>query len=194
MKKVARTAAMIALMFGTMTASANEGKLSLITNENAKSVVFELDAEAGKTTIKLLDNDSNVIYYENVDKKAYAKKFDLHNLKDGQYFFTTDDALRTVVYTIDVKGSNVSILDKKEETKPVYRVKDEVVYFNHLNLDKNDVNVDVFDSSNRLVFSQEWKDTMVVEKVMNFKTAYKDTYTVVVTDGKKAYYETINIK
>ena len=86
MKKVARTAAMIALMFGTMTASANEGKLSLITNENAKSVVFELDAEAGKTTIKLLDNDSNVIYYENVDKKAYAKKFDLHNLKSYQQF------------------------------------------------------------------------------------------------------------
>ncbi|MFD2607805.1 hypothetical protein ACFSSG_20055 [Euzebyella marina] len=194
MKKVARTAAMIALMFGTMTASANEGKLSLITNENAKSVVFELETEAGKTTIKLLDNESNVIYYENVDKKAYAKKFDLQNLKDGQYFFTTDDALRTVVYTINVKGSNVSIVDTKEETKPVFRVKDDVVYFNHLNLDKNDVNVDVFDSSNRLVFSQEWKDTMVVEKVMNFKTAYKDAYTVVVTDGKKAYYETINIK
>ncbi|MBC7000424.1 hypothetical protein [Cytophaga sp. FL35] len=194
MKKVTRTVAMIALMFGTMTASAIEGKLSLITNENAKSVVFELDSETSKTTIKLLDTDSNVIYFETVDQKSYAKKFDLKNLKDGQYYFTTDDSLRTTVYTITVDGSNVAITDKKEETKPVYRLKDGVVYFNHLNLDKNDVNVDVFDSSNRLVFSQEWKDSMVVEKVFNFKTAYKDVYTVVVTDGKKSYYETINIK
>lgn len=194
MKKVVRTAAMIALLFGTMTASAIEGKLSLITNENAKSVVFELDAEAGKTTIKLLDKDSNVIYYENVDKKAYAKKFDLQNLKDGQYFFTTEDALRTVVYTINVAGSKVEIVDTIEDTKPVYRKKDGVIFFNHLNLDKSDVNVDVFDSSNRLVFSQNWKDTMVVEKVFNFKSAFKDVYTVVVTDGAKTYYESINVE
>lgn len=194
MKKVVRTAAMIALLFGTMTASAIEGKLSLITNENAKSVVFELDAEAGKTTIKLLDKDSNVIYYENVDKKAYAKKFDLQNLKDGQYFFTTEDALRTVVYTINVAGSKVEIVDTIEDTKPVYRKKDGVIFFNHLNLDKSDVNVDVFDSSNRLVFSQDWKDTMVVEKVFNFESAFKDVYTVVVTDGAKTYYETINVE
>lgn len=195
MKKVVRTAAMIALLFGTMTASAIEGKLSLITNENAKSVVFELDAEAGKTTIKLLDKDSNVIYYENVDKKAYAKKFDLQNLKDGQYFFTTEDALRTVVYTINVAGSKVEIVDTIEDTKPVYRKKDGgVIFFNHLNLDKSDVNVDVFDSSNRLVFSQDWKDTMVVEKVFNFKSAFKDVYTVVVTDGAKTYYESINVE
>ncbi|WP_209405315.1 hypothetical protein [Pseudozobellia sp. WGM2] len=194
MKKVFRTAAMIALMFGTMTASASEGKLSLITNENTKSVVFELEADAGKTTIKLLDKESNVIYYETVEKVGYAKKFDLQNLKDGQYYFLTDDSLRTTTYTIDVDGSSISILDKKEDTKPVYRKKEGVIYFNHLNLDKNKVNVDVFDSSNRLVFSQEWKDTMVVEKVFNFKTAFKDVYTVVVTDGKKSYYETISVK
>ncbi|SHJ85582.1 hypothetical protein SAMN04488513_11095 [Pseudozobellia thermophila] len=185
---------MIALMFGTMTASANEGKLSLVTTENTKSVVFELDADAGKTTIKLLDKDSNVIYFENVEKEAYVKKFDLQNLKDGQYYFLTDDALRTTTYVINVKGSKVAILDKKEDTKPVYRSKDGVIYLNHLNLDKSKVNVNVFDSSDRLVFSQEWKDTMVVEKVFNFKNAFKDTYTLVLSDGDKSYYETINVK
>lgn len=193
MKKVLRSAAMIALMFGALTINANEGKLSLFNKGTTKSVVFELDSKAGDTTIKLFDANSNVIYFENIEKLTYSKRFDLKSLKDGVYFFSSEDALKTVTYTINVDKSNVTIPDKVEDTKPVFRKKEDIVYLNFLNLAKGDVKIEVFDSSNRLVFSEKWKDTMIIEKAINFKKAYIDSYTIVVKEGGKAYYETVEI-
>ncbi len=68
MKKIVRTAAMIALMFVTTTSIANEEKLSLITKTDAKSLIYELDSTSGATKIELIDADNNVIYFENIEK------------------------------------------------------------------------------------------------------------------------------
>ena len=193
MRKVTRTVAMIALMFGALTVSANEGKLSSINTKNTKSVVFELDSKAGMTTIRLSDIDQNVIYFEEIDQVIYTKKFDLNSLKDGMYYFTTEDSLKTTTYTIKVAKSSVAILNKKEDRKPIFRKESGMVYLNLLNLDKGDVKIEVFDSSNRLVFSEKRENEMIVEKAFNFTNAFHDSYTVVVKEGNNTYYEIVKI-
>ncbi|MBU2973625.1 hypothetical protein [Zobellia sp. B3R18] len=193
MRKVVRTAAMIALLLTTTASIASEPKLSVVPNENVKSFVYELDAHAGRTTIKFMDAEQNVIFFETVEKENYAKKFDLSKLKDGLYFFKSEDDLTTISYTISVNGSNVEVIDKKENSKPVFRQKDGMVYLNLLNLDSKDVDIQVYDSSNRLVFSEKRENEMVIEKAFDFTKAYEGEYTVVVRDSKETYYKEISV-
>jgi hypothetical protein len=193
MKKVIRTAAMVALIFATATGMAKDEKLSLETKNESKSLVFEMDAQK-ETAIKLSDAANHVIYSEKVSDTFYTKRFNLENLSDGMYYFTTEDALRKITYTISVHGDNVEILRKKENTKPVFRTENQTVYLSLLNLNKKEVKIEVFDSSDRKVFSEKRNNEMIIEKAINFNKAYKDRYTVVVKDSENTYYESIAVR
>ena len=194
MKKVVRTAAMIALMFVTATSLANEEKLSLETKKESKSLVFELDSKGQETAIRLFDSANQVIYTEYISSTSYAKKFNLSNLENGLYYFTTENSLKKIVYTIEVDGSTVTILKRKENAKPVFRKENGMVYLNLLNLNKKDVKIEVFDSNDRLVFSEKRENEMIIEKAFNFSKAYEDSYTIVVRDSNNIYFEGITVK
>lgn len=185
---------MIALMFVTTTSIANEEKLSLVTKTDAKSLIYELDSTSGATKIELIDADNNVIYFENIENVSYTKKFDLKNLKDGLYYFTTEDAMKTIIYTINIAGADVKITKRKENSKPVFRKENGKVYLNLLNLSKKEVEIQVYDSSNRLLFSEKHVNEMIIEKAFNFTKAYEDSYTVLVRDSNNTYFEDIVVK
>lgn len=125
---------MVALMFATATGMASEPKLSVSSNADGKSFVYELDASSGETTIKL-----------------------------------------------------------RENAKLVFRTVDRMVYLNLLNLSK-EVKIEIYDSSDRLVFSEKHENEMIIEKALNFKKAFKDRYTVVVKDSENTYYENIVVR
>lgn len=181
---------MVALMFVTATGMANNEKLSLETKKESKSLVFEMDAQK-ETVIKLFDATNRVIYSENIFDASYSKRFNLKNVADGLYYFTTEDALRKITYTISVNKSDVEIVGKKENAKPVFRKEGRMVYLNLLNLSKEDVKIEIYDSSDRLIFSEKRENEMIIEKAMNFNTAYNDRYTVVVKDCENTYFENI---
>lgn len=183
---------MIALLFVTATTVANNDKLSLETKKESTSLVFEMDTKKD-TAIKLFDAENHVIFSESISEMSYAKRFNLKNLANGLYYFTTEDALRKVVYTISVKGDVVKIVSKKENTKPVFRTADRMVYVNLLNLSKKDVDIKVYDSSNRTIFSEKRIDEMNIQKAINFNDAHNDSYTVVVKDCEDTYYKEITI-
>ena len=183
---------MIALMFATATSMANDEKLSLESKKESKSLVFEMDAQ-NETAIKLYDAENHIIYSENVSAISYSKKFNLKNVADGRYFFTTEDALRKVTYTILVRNTDVEIINRKENAKPVFKTEGRIVYLNLLNLSKKDVKIEIYDSSDRLVFSEKRENEMIIEKALNFNQAYNDQYTVVVKDSQNTYYENIVI-
>ncbi|MGF1559239.1 MAG: hypothetical protein ACFCUL_09135 [Flavobacteriaceae bacterium] len=194
MKKIVRSIAVVALMIMTITVSAKEPKLSLTANAE-KSLTFELDAQSHETKISMVDYDDNVIYAEKIQGVlAYSKKFDLKNLPIGNYFLFVENELKKTVYTINVTSSMVEIVERKENAKPVFRKTGERVFLNLLNLDKEVVNITVYDSENRIVFKEAVKDEMLVEKVFNFDKAYAGNYTIVVNDGEDTFYEDVLVK
>lgn len=185
---------MVAFMFATATGMANEPKLSVSSSTDSKSFVYELDAPSGTTTIRLRDVDDHVIYSTSFSNGAFVKKFNLKNLKDGLYYFTSEDDVKTMSYTLQIKGESMSILERSEKVKPVFRKVDRMVYLNFLNLSKKDVKIQIFDSSNHLVFSENRENEMIIGKVLNFRQAFKGRYSVVVTDSDNTYYENIVVR
>lgn len=195
MKGVVKITAMLAFMLMTSTALAKDIKTDLRIGKEEKSVFFSLDTSASTTTVRFLDDDGRLIFSDKVEEEAhYNKTFDLQKLDQGSYFFSVDDKLRTITYTIELTVDEVRIVKKEESNKPVFRVKDKKVFLNLLNLDGSKVYVKVVDSSDRVLFREVFEDELLVEKAFNFEKAFEDRYTLIVADERNTYYETLVIR
>lgn len=194
MKTILKFTVAMAFMFTTIVGMANEPKLYLVADKDAKSLVFQLDTQSQKTSIKFVDTDDHLIYSENIlDESNYTKKFDLSKLKDGRYFLEMENSQRVITYTISIDKTNMEITGKKENTKPIFRRKGDMVYLNLLNLDQKGVEVKVYDSNSRVLFKEVFEGELLVEKAFNFEKAFEDEYTVVVKDSATTYYERVSI-
>jgi len=194
MKTILKFTAVTALMFTTVVGLAKEPKLSLMTSDQKKSLIVELDSQYKESFLKIIDENQNIIFSEKISETAYTKKFDLNKLENGSYLFELDNSSRSLVYTISVGNGEVKILKKKENNKPVFRRKGSKLFLNLLNLDSKDVQIKVFDSDNRMLYSEIIENESIVTKAFNFETAHEDRYTIVVKDGQNTYYEDILVK
>jgi hypothetical protein len=192
MKSILKFIAVIAILFSTSVSLAKEPTLLFTNSEDSRSMIFRLDTPSRETAIRFFDNLGNTIYSEKTGAVlTYGKKFDLKKLESGLYFLEVEDAFKEIVYTIKVSKSDVNIVKKDEKLKPVFRMKGNKLFLNLLNLKEADVEIKVLDSSNRVLFQEVIKGEMVVEKAINFENAFDDSYTVVVKNGSKTYYENV---
>lgn len=194
MKKIVRTIATVALMFVVATGMAKEPKLSLTPNAE-KSLNFEMDTKSEQTLVQITDTNGAIIYSENIKAALeYSKKFNFESLSNGSYFLKVENDLKETIFTFAVNDAEIIIVDRKENVKPVFRKNGRRVFLNFLNLEKEDVKITVYDSENRVVYSETITDTMLVEKAFNFESAFEDTYMVVVKNGKDSFYEDVVVK
>ena len=102
MKKVLKFTVMAALLFSTVTAMANEPKMSLVADNAAKSLIFRLDVKTKDTKIQFLDSENNVIYYDNSVSKGFSKKFDLSNARITNLDVVTLNSLSQTEQTLEI--------------------------------------------------------------------------------------------
>lgn len=193
MKAIFKLSATAGLLFTVAVGMAKEPNVKLISNGEVKSLVFQMDSQSRETSVRLMDDEDNIIFNDKVTSGIYAKSFNLSALADGNYYFSTENAMKAFVYTIGIDDNELVLLDKKERSKPVFRQKEDRLFLNLLNLDGNEVDIKVIDSSNRVVFKETVKNKVTVEKAFNFEGAYEDTYTVIVKDDKQLYYEYVSV-
>lgn len=194
MRKVVRTIATVALMFVVATGIAKEPKLSLTPNAE-KSLNFEMDVKSEQTLVQITDMNGAIIYSENIKETLeYSKKFNFESLDNGNYSLKVEDDLKETIFTFSVHEYEIIIVDRKENAKPIFRKSGEKVFLNLLNLEKEAVKITVYDSENRVVYTQTITDTILVEKAFNFEGAFKDTYLVVVKNGKDIFYEDVVVE
>lgn len=193
MKTIFKISAMVAMMFTTVVSSAKETKHSLVAVKDAKSFVFRMDVvQPEGTTVKLVDMHEAIIYDESVSGEGmYRKKFDLAGLEGGIYYLKIEDFQKVIEYTLKVGDKEVAVIKVDEDNKPIFKKKGDKVYVNLLNLNKKNVEIKVFDSNNRVVYSEEMSGKVLVEKAINFEQAVKDSYTVVVKHDNETYYEEV---
>ena len=194
MKTIMKLTAIVAFMLTTVVSMAKEPKLSLVVNNETRSLVFTMETQSETTQIRLLDEQNNIIYSEKVSDEVYSKRFDLKNLANGNYFFTMENSLKSMKHTISVKDEMVSITESKENFKPFFRKSDGMIYLNLLNLRQNDVEIKVYDSANRVVYDQVLENETIIEKAFNFKKALADNYTILVKNNNEVYFKNIVVE
>jgi len=191
MKTSMKFIAAVAFTLTTVVGMAKEPKLNLIVNNETRSLVFVMETQSEETKIKFLDDQNNLLYSENVSDGMYSKRFDLKKLENGNYFFAMENALKSITYTISVKDEVSSITESNEILKPFFRKSDYMIYLNFLNLNKDNVEIKVYDSNLGVVYDQDLTNEISIEKAFNFESAKADDYTVVVKNSNGTYYENI---
>jgi hypothetical protein len=192
MKTIKKLTLSTAFLFITAFGMANKIDLRIVPAEDSKALVFKYDNLFTDATLKFIDEQGNVIFSETLEDKAeYLKRFNLNSLETGTYFLEVEDAVKETEYTILVEDTGISIENKLEKNKPVFRKKDDIVYLNLLNLGKEEVEVKVFDSSNRVVFNQVFENEELIEKAFNFKNAHVGQYRIIVKNLNDKYFDEI---
>jgi hypothetical protein len=116
-------------------------------------------------------------------------------LENGTYYFSVENPLKKVVYTLTLKNREIKITNKNSSSQiPVLRKSGDRIYFNLLNKDLNTVRVKVLNGNNEELESQVFKGNLTVGQVFNFENAIEDNYLVVVQDGKSVYSQRISVK
>ena len=110
--------------------------------------------------------------------------------KEPKLSSMTEGLSNSLIVELDSKNKKTA-LKRSENTKPVFRKKGSRLFLNLLNLDGKDVQIKVYDSDNRTLFSEVIENESIVTKAFNFESAHEDRYTVVVKDGKNTYYDYI---
>ena len=189
MKTVLKLSTVIAFLLTTVVGTASEPRVNLIASSEAKSLVLTMENTSSAFVVKFMDEEAHVIYSGKVSDGTFSRKFDLKNLEDGIYFFSTEDEFKSYVYTISLKGKEVKIVKREEEYKPFFRKTNDRVYMNFLNLDKSKVAVKVYDADYRVIFTETYTDKLIVKKAFNFANAYKGSYLVVISYNDNTYTE-----
>ncbi|MBT8314876.1 MAG: hypothetical protein KJP26_10500 [Maribacter sp.] len=195
MKNFLKNITVLIILFATTAAMATEPKIDLKTGNEGTSLVLEMDAVSETSEIRMTDSNDNIVHYETITKNSYAKKFNLKNLENGNYYFTVESPSKKVTYSITLKNREIKIFHKKESSQiPVLRVSGDRVYFNLLNKDEGTVRIRVLNGNGESLKSQVFKGNINVGKVFNFENALEDNYLVVVQDGKSVYRQSISVK
>lgn len=194
MRKGMKTLVCFSLLFTATFAMAVTPKIDLVGSNTSKEITFKVGEEAAKMTLTLTDAYGVVVYAERINAAGINKKFDLKQLDNGTYYFKTSSDIRTIAYTITVVENAVQISDRKEYTKPFFKKSTDRMTLNFLNTDASDVSLKVYDDASRLVFSEDYKNTMVIEKAFNFTKAYAGNYMVVLNDGGLVYSDSFEVK
>ena len=158
-----------------------------------EQIFFEFDTGLQETAIKIMDEENNLIFSDTSLKRIYSKKFNLNKLKDGIYLLKVTNSQKELVYTIEVNAKKIAIKETAAFSKPFFRETEKTMYINFLNLKKTPVAVEVYDDYNNLVHSEK-TDNQVVEKAVNFKSADKGTYTVVIKTKENSFYKQVEIQ
>jgi len=188
------TAEYLPVGFNAYSGMTNEPKISLEKGNDVKSLVLEMTSRSEKSKIRLTDENANTIYSATISDGNYAKKFNLKELAVGTYYFSVENVVSSVVFTLDVNENNIKIANTAKNTpKPVFRKMGDKVYVNLFNSDQEKVDIEILDNRSNVVFKESTKGNLIIGKAFNFEKALKGSYTIRINDGEETYYQNITI-
>ena len=186
------------LFAGSLLASAT-GNLKIETDSNEKSIHLSFHPNTkSDVLIQIKDNNDAILHTEKVvNQKFFAKKFNLKNLPEGTYYLVVTDELKEVVQPIEILVSKVAMDPdtRMEYYKPVYRFQDNKLDINLLALNNADINLEVFDFENQLVFSKTFENTdKTFGQRFDLSKLANGKYSIKITTGNHTYYKTVEVK
>jgi len=195
MKNILKSTATLVLLFGATLAMANDPNISLTSVSDSKSLILKMDSDIRESEIKIFDSEGHTIFTESTKGVAYARTFNLNKLSVGTYSFTVENEKSSLDYTLDVSAKDVKIENKKLTTpQQIFRQIENMVSINFINTEQHPVRIQIFDSRNNMVLNELLKGELLVGKLFNFEKAMKGTYSMMVNDGDRNYYNSVIVR
>ncbi|TCD29083.1 hypothetical protein EZ456_02675 [Pedobacter psychrodurus] len=194
MKKFLKIGLIAALFFTATGVHANDDNFTLkVKGEKEKFIRFSVD-KAEDVNLSLIGADEEVLFEENIHASAFSSKiYDLNALPDGNYVLKVESELKLAKYTVTIKDGEALVSEPKVSNvfKPVYTKNDQVITLNLENLDKNPIEVKVYNEYNDEVYKEEFKDKAQLTKKFNISKTDSKELTFVVKFKDESFVKTI---
>jgi hypothetical protein len=134
------------------------------------------------------------LFEENIHASAASSKiYDLNALPDGNYVLKVESELKVAKYTVTIKDGEALVSEPKVSNvfKPVYTQNDNVITLALDNLDKNPIEVKVYNEYNDEVYNEVFKDKAQLTKKFNISKTDSKELTFVVKFKDESFVKTI---
>jgi polynucleotide 5'-kinase involved in rRNA processing len=194
MKKFLKIGLIAASLFTATGVHANDDNFTLkVKGEKEKFIRFSVD-KAEDVNLSLIGADEEVLFEENIHASAFTSKiYDLNALPDGNYVLKVESELKVAKYTVTIKDGEALVSEPKVSNvfKPVYTQNDQVITLNLDNLDKNPIEIKVYNEYNDEVYNEEFKDKAQLTKKFNISKTDSKELTFVVKFKDESFVKTI---
>lgn len=161
-----------------------------VSNEKAKTIIINTQNwKGGKLDIKIIDQESIVIYSEKLDESKVARSYDVRNLPNGNYTIQMTNGSKITKQNFEVYSSYV-FLDKnvKETFLPVFKSSEKYLDVNLLSTE-GETEISILDGNNSVLTKETISTTSVHRRYNITNLPSNETYSVEVkSSGITTYY------
>ena len=182
-------------MFIALISNATNG-LNIDPKNDSKKKNFTLKNVKQGNQLIIKDLNGIILYKEQIKNSGnYSKGFDLTSLPDGSYVFELEKDFEIKSFPFTVSSKTVEF-NENETTihKPFVTFKNNYIYVSKLALNNEPLDVKIYyQDGEGLIFSENIKDTKVIEKVYKLALKAKGDYKIVLSSNGREYYEYITL-
>ena len=146
--------------------------------------------------VLLVDKKDNVVWKESISAENRGGKiFNLENLPAGKYSIKIDLGNREIFQPIEIAENNVVIYEyqKKVFFTPAIVLNENKLKLTYYNRQLADIDVSIVDRFGEVVYAEEHKGVLQLQKAYELKFFEEGEYTMVVKTPEKAYYQSFNL-
>ncbi len=193
---------MCLLVMVTTMATSYAGNTKKEDDDKGKMVITLTlnNVKAGQQLV-IKDLDGLTIYKEAIATTGlYNNTFNLKALPEGTYYFEhyKDLQIKRIPFTVAKGEVSFDSNNGKTFFKPVVRKQGNVMYLTQLALDKEDLNVAIYYSSDvksdfELIHAEHVTDTLNIERIYQLSPERKGEYRVVLTTNGEDFVENFTL-
>lgn len=182
---------LVALMFGTLTISANEKENNTV---NVKKVKVAFNAVKKGHVISIKSAYGITVYKTEIKENgSFSKVFDLSKLEEGNYTTELEKEFEIIVKSFSVTNGTAVFKNEKTVFKPVIRTENDLVLISKINFNEEPIKIALY-YDNEVIYSETTEDAQnVLNRVYKISTEIKGDYKVVIKTNERSFTKEFNI-
>ncbi len=150
----------------------------------------------GETLIQLKDEGEVVLLQQLTQETEYNKILDLSALMEGEYSLIILSGNKEILQSVFVQNGELEIpfYKRKIYFSPVVRVHGSKVDISWFNGKIADMKVRISDHNGSIIFADDIKNVIKVEKRYNLEQVISGNYTIAIDTPRRTYYENVTIE
>jgi hypothetical protein len=184
---VTATVGVSSLLFGG-NAFATDGVTVSPSNTEAKVKVQVAEPRMQDISVYVADAEGKIVYQEDIKAMTtYGKTYDLSELDDGIYTFTSSGDFISTTKKIKVEGSSAIEISKEASYKPVISLKDKYLRVNYFNKAGEDIEFSI-EGSGGIFHEGNRSNDIAYGEMLDVSKMPKGNYYAKLKVGNKEYF------
>jgi hypothetical protein len=197
MKSLRNILTMLALIGFVTIANATDDTSPVVNIEQVANEKVKLSFENSNDQNSYLTISNilgEIIYSEDIDNPTYAKVFDLHILKDGEYTIQIEFENRTIKQAAVIEKNVMTLGLFETIAKPVFFIEEKTISVQISNIKNTTITVEITDEDDFSIYKKTEMSVDNFRKIYVLNQLEKGDYIIHVTLNNQSYSKFVFVK